>query len=206
MGRYRSLVREDAANATRAAILSHARELFLRRGYADVTVSEIAGAARVATQTIYSSVGGKAAIFAELLQPAIRDPLSQQVNANARETDDPRQVVAMVAAGTRQAHEQYWDILYHLIRTAPGDAASQQAIGTAVEKCLRGLRGIAERLAELDALQEDVHQAIDTLWFYFGQNAWFSLVGDRGWSFDRAEAWLLEAACRELLAVPPPRN
>ena len=44
--------------------------------------------------------------------------------------------------------------------------------------------------------------AVDTLWFYFGQNSWCSLVGERGWTFDRAEQWLLRAASRDLLAHP----
>jgi hypothetical protein len=37
------------------------------------------------------------------------------------------------------------------------------------------------------------------LWFFFGPNAWYSLVGDRGWTFDQAEQWLLEAVRRDLL-------
>jgi hypothetical protein len=34
----------------------------------------------------------------------------------------------------------------------------------------------------------------DLLWFHFGQQAWFTLVGDRGWTFDQAECWLAESA------------
>jgi AcrR family transcriptional regulator len=180
--------------------------LFLQRGYAEVTVPEIAQAARVATQTVYSSTGGKAAILAELLQPAMDDPLAGEVGATIRRTGNPREVLAVAAAGTRRAHEQYWDILYHLVRLAPGDTAAQQAIDAAVAKCLDGLTGIAGRLHEMGALKEgvDCDQAVDTLWFYFGQNAWFSLVGDRGWTFDRAEAWLLDAASRDLLLPQRP--
>jgi hypothetical protein len=42
-------------------------------------------------------------------------------------------------------------------------------------------------------------RAADMLWFYFGPNAWYSLVGDRAWTFDQAESWLREAARRDLL-------
>ena len=76
--RYRSPRREDAAAATRTEILSRARDLFVTRGYAATTVPEIARAARVATQTVYASAGGKAAMFAELLRPAINDPTAAQ--------------------------------------------------------------------------------------------------------------------------------
>lgn len=42
-------------------------------------------------------------------------------------------------------------------------------------------------------------QAVDTLWFCFGQNAWCSLIGEREWTFERAEEWLREGASRDLL-------
>jgi AcrR family transcriptional regulator len=201
-GRYHSPRREDAAAATRAAILQHARELFLERGYAAATVPEIAKAARVATQTVYASTGGKAAMFAELLKPAINDPLAAEAMTAALSTDDPGRVLALCAAGARHGQERYWDIVSGLMRRPPEDALAQQAISNVADKCLEALTGIAQRLAELDALKPGISlgQAVDTLWFYFGQNAWCSLIGERGWTFDQAEEWLREAASRDLLA------
>ena len=201
-GRYHSPRREDAAAATRAAILQHARELFLERGYAAATVPEIAKAARVATQTVYASTGGKAAMFAELLKPAINDPLAAEAMTAALSTDDPQRVLALCAAGARHGQERYWDIVYGLMRRPPEDALAQQAISNVADKCLQALTGIAQHLAELGALKPSVSlaQAVDTLWFYFGQNAWCSLIGERGWTFYQAEEWLREAANRDLLA------
>ena len=200
-GRYHSPRREDAAAATRAAILHHARELFLARGYAGTTVPEIAQAARVAPQTVYASTGGKAAMFAELLKPAINDPVAAQAMTAALRTDDPASVMALCAAAARSGQERYWDIVYGLMRRPPEDALAQQAIGNVAAKCLEALTGIAQRLADLDALKSGISlaQAVDTLWFYFGQNAWCSLVGERGWTFDQAEEWLRAAASRDLL-------
>jgi AcrR family transcriptional regulator len=201
-GRYHSPRREDAAAATRAAILHHARELFLERGYAGATVPEIAQAARVAPQTVYASTGGKAAMFAELLKPALNDPLAVEAMTAAIGTDDPVRVMALCATAARHGQERYWDIVYGLMRRPPEDALAQQAIGNVAAKCLEALTGIAERLEALGALKPGISlaQAVDTLWFYFGQNSWCSLVGERGWTFDRAETWLREAASRDLLA------
>lgn len=200
-GRYHSPRREDAAAATRAAILHHARELFLERGYAATTVPEIAQAARVAPQTVYASTGGKAAMFAELLKPAINDPVAAEAMTAALRTDDPGRVLALCAAGARSGQERYWDIIYGLMRRPPEDALARQAIGNVADKCLAALTGIARRLEDLGALKPGMTlaQAVDTLWFYFGQNAWCSLVGEREWTFDRAEEWLREAASRDLL-------
>lgn len=198
---YHSPRREDAAAATRAAILDCARSLFLARGYADVTVPEIAQAARVAVQTVYASTGGKAAILAALLQPVVNDADGADTREAVRQLTDSHLVVAAAATGTRRVHERHWDILWGVVRRAPGEPAAQSAIDASVAHCLEGLSGIAQRLVELGALRPgiDLPQAVDVLWFCFGQGAWFSLVGERGWTFDRAEAWLGEAATRALL-------
>jgi AcrR family transcriptional regulator len=199
--RYRSPRREDAAAATREAILSRARELFLTRGYAAVTVPEIARAARVATQTVYASTGGKAAMFAELLQPAINDPTAAEAVTAARQDVEPGRVLALCATAARSGQERYWDIVYGLMRRPPEDELAQRAIANVAAKCMEALTGIAQRLNELDALKPGIspNRGTDMLWFYFGPNAWYSLVGDRGWTFDQAEQWLLEAARRDLL-------
>ena len=44
----------------------------------------------------------------------------------------------------------------------------------------------------------DVDRAADALWFCFGFGAWRALVGECGWSFDDAEAWLCAQALRML--------
>jgi AcrR family transcriptional regulator len=202
--RYRSPRREDAAAATREAILSSARDLFLTRGYAATTVPEIARAARVATQTIYASTGGKAAMFAELLLPAINDPTAAEAMIAARQAKDPEQVLALCANAARSGQERYWDIMFGLTRRPPDDELAQQAIANVAAKCMEALTVIALRLLELGALKPGISpvRAADMLWFFFGPNAWYSLVGDRGWTFDQTEQWLLEAARRDLLKDP----
>jgi AcrR family transcriptional regulator len=202
--RYRSPRREDAAAATREAILSGARELFLTRGYAATTVPEIARAARVATQTVYASTGGKAALFAELLQPAINDPTAAQAMTAARQAADPERVLALCATAARSGQERYWEIMYGLVRRPPDDELAQQAIANVAAKCMEALGVIAQRLDELGGLKPGIGpvRAADMLWFFFGPNAWYSLVGDRGWTFGQAEEWLLDAARRDLLTEP----
>lgn len=200
-GQYRSLRRADAAAATREAIVSHARELFLERGYAATTVPEIARAARVATQTVYASTGGKAALFAELLKPAINDPTAAEAMVAARQAGDAERVLALCATAARSGQERYWDIMYGLTRHPPEDELAQQAVANVTAKCLEALSVIARRLDDLGALKPGISpaQGTDILWFYFGPSAWCTLVGDRGWTFDRAGQWLLRAARRDLL-------
>jgi hypothetical protein len=53
----------------------------------------------------------------------------------------------------------------------------------------------------LDSLSADLSHAdaVDLLWFHLGPHAWITLVGERGWPFDRARTWIAHAACRTLL-------
>jgi AcrR family transcriptional regulator len=201
--RYRSPRREDAAAATREAILRHARELFLAHGYTATTVPEIARAARVATPTVYASVGGKAAMFAELLEPAIHDPTAAEAVIAASRAEDPEHVMVLCASGARRGQEKYWDIMYHLARRPPEDDLAGQAVANVAAKCLEALTMIAGHLDDLGALKPGTGtaRAVDMLWFYFGPSAWYSLVGDREWTFDQAEQWLLQAASHDILRM-----
>src|SRR3954469_17955913 len=114
MSRYYSPRRMDAAADTRTAIMQSARKLFLARGYPDVTVAQIAAAARVAVQTVYSSTGGKTAILATLLASAVNDPPVTENLEAVWTCTDPGAIIDLTAEGTRRTHERHWDVLYGL--------------------------------------------------------------------------------------------
>lgn len=56
-----------AAVTTRTVILVAARQLFMRRGFADVAVEEVAEAAKVTKPTLYYHVGGKQKLYTDVL-------------------------------------------------------------------------------------------------------------------------------------------
>lgn len=192
----------ETAAETRAAILQSARTLFLTSGYSSVTVSQIAAAAGVAVQTVYSSAGGKTAILSALLAPAVHDPIVEEALQAVATATDPRTVLDSTAAGIRQAHERHWDILFGLLhRRGLGEPAAMEVYDQGINAFVGALAKVADRLAALDALRPEVDHtlAVDLLWFYLGQRSWFVLVGERGWDFDRAERWLADSARRALL-------
>lgn len=199
---YRSPRRAQGAAETRAAILSAAGELFITEGYSSVTVSKIASAAEVATQTVYASTGGKADILKALLAPAIEDPSVAETMRKIFETDDPHEVINATAQGTRQAHERHWRLLAALVPQCHAEPVAAEVLAAGNAEYINALTAVVERLDQMDALAPGigVPKAVDLLWFYVGQDAWFSLVGHRHWSFDDAEEWLAGAARRALLA------
>jgi AcrR family transcriptional regulator len=198
---YHSPRRAQAAKATREAIVESALALFLERGYENVTVTEIAQAASVAVPTVYASTGGKATILSTLIKPAIGDPAAHETLTAVADADEPETVIGLAAAGTRRAHERHWRVIYGLLRHTPAEAAAREVAEEGVRAYLAALDVIAGRLVELGGLRNGIDRktAVDVLWFYLGQGAWFTLVGDRGWSFDRAETWLADSARHALL-------
>jgi AcrR family transcriptional regulator len=60
---YRSALREEQARATRRRIVAAGRELFVAQGYGPTTVDAIADRAGVSRKTVFTSVGGKAAVL-----------------------------------------------------------------------------------------------------------------------------------------------
>jgi hypothetical protein len=88
------------------------------------------------------------------------------------------------------------------MRRPPEDELARQAVANVADKCREALTMIAGRLSDLGALKPGINaaRAADTLWFYFGPNAWYTLIGEREWTFDQAERWLLQAARSDLLS------
>ncbi|MFD7445032.1 TetR/AcrR family transcriptional regulator [Streptomyces sp. NPDC059909] len=200
--KYHSPRRTDAATATREAILGSAHRLFLARGYAGVTIGEIAEAAKVAVPTVYSSVGNKPGILTALLEPALTDPDIADNLAAIDASDDPRTVIELTAEGTRLTHERHWDLVYGLFyRDPPGESAVKAVLDRGADDYVQALTRVADRLVALDALRADVShaEAVDILWFHLGPHAWMTLVGERAWPFDRAQAWTARSACQALL-------
>lgn len=97
--RYDATGRRETARATRRAVLSAATALFHERGYAATTMADVAAAAGVAVQTVYSTVGGKAALLKEAYDVAIAGddepvPVSErpEILAVKAETDGVRKL------------------------------------------------------------------------------------------------------------------
>jgi AcrR family transcriptional regulator len=199
--RYHSPLRADAAAATRAAILDCARTLYIDHGYTNVTVAQIADAAGVAVQTVYASTGGKAEIMRELLIPAIRTAEAEQTLIAVAAVGDAYQVIDFAAHGTRLAHEAHWDMLEALIPQCQAEPTAAAVLASGNAEYMAALTVIADRIIELGPLRPEVdpQRVPDLLWFYVGQDAWFSLVSHRRWSFDDAERWLAAEAKRAIL-------
>ena len=60
---YHSTLRDEQAQATRRRIVRAGGELYVERGYGPTTIDAIAARAGVSRKTVFTSVGGKAAVL-----------------------------------------------------------------------------------------------------------------------------------------------
>jgi AcrR family transcriptional regulator len=197
--------REQYALTTKQAIIDAARRLFSERGYFATTVDDIAAAADVAPATVYSSTGGKQGLISEMVRLWQEDPMIAITLDAVRASTTPDEVIAKLSAAARQIRERWADVIVILLTTAPHDSGIAGQLEPASQYYRRCIEEIAQRLADLGGLREqlEVADAADILWFYFGYSGLNTLHYENGWSYDRAERWLTEQASRELLDPSP---
>jgi AcrR family transcriptional regulator len=198
---YNSVRRAQAAADTRATILATAMRLFLEHGYGKVTVADIASEASLAVPTVYTSVGGKSALLATLIDEAMRDPVVDETLSAIRECGSPHDVIAVTAHGVRVDNERYHDIVQVMTTAAAIDDAAAEILIRSDHGYRQALAHAARRVRDLNALKPglSVRRATDILWFYLGREAWHLLVSGRRWSWDDAERWLSEQTCTALI-------
>jgi len=197
---YHSPRRQQAATATRDAILGAAQDLFATQGYARTTVAQIAAAAQVAANTVYTSVGGKPQLLAAITEGGTGDPdVAETLTAVAR-TSDPAEVIRLTAAGTRRVNERRAKAVAVLLDSAQADPAAAEMLRTTVRRYREALATLARRLEDLGAVEpSDLNRAAGVFWYLFGWISWRILITDLKWSWDEAEQWLAQRGIDALL-------
>jgi AcrR family transcriptional regulator len=198
---YRSEVRARQAEDTRRLIVEAAAALFAERGYARTSVAAVAAAAGVAVNTVYTSVGGKSALIMAMSEDGAADAVAVETERRIGECAEPREILRIVADGTGQVRRRRQQTLAILLdnRTADPDVAAAADLAT---RAVRDrLRAVAARLVAVGGLREGLtrKQVEQTLWFYFGFEAWRT-VRDFGWSWQDSADWLAEQSANALLA------
>jgi len=190
--------RQRQAEQTHREILDAARKLFAHNGYAGTTVVAIADEAGVSVQTIYDSIGSKAAILTELND--LIDELAgiPEVAARIPTTTDPIELLEVPVEIIRRVMEHVGDIM----RTAL-TASEPELLRVADESRRRHRFGaglVVQRLADVGGLPPgtDVERAADIVAALCHPIFWAILLDEYGWTVDEAAAWTL-ASLRQLV-------
>ncbi len=199
--RYSSQLRQENAEATRLRIVEAARELMLERGYAATTMSDIAAAAGVAVQTLYTSCPGGKAGLAKVVYDITLAGDAQQIPQRARPEvlaiiaePEPARKLALYAAMATSIAVRIAPV-YRVLRAAAA-AAADSGVRALVDETehqhLVGSRGPAEHLAAVGALRPGLsaERAAEQIYALTSIEIYERLTGICGWKPAEYRDWL----------------
>ena len=204
---YDATGRRIAAEGTRQRILQAAHKLFLDRGYGTTTMAAVAASAGVSVETIYLSVGSKAALARYLIEtalsgtdrqvPALERPVVQEIQAES----NPHRKVRMFARVVRELQDRLAPIWAVVLEAARADSELASLITELKERHIGNMRLFVEHLAFVGALRADLSAelAADVVWATNSPEFYRLLVVERGWSGEMFESYLADAWQRLLL-------
>jgi AcrR family transcriptional regulator len=203
---YTSPLRDDQARLTRRRVIDAARDLFLSRGYTGTTVGAIAHGAAVSVQTVYNSVGNKAAVLTAVYETALAGddapvaiaerPTFQSV---LTETSARRCLTRYAALG-RELGERAAPMVAMILAEA-GNPDLRELVDIGERQRAEGTATVARHIADRFGLAPGltVDEAADILWTLTAPETTIRLVHRRGWSWERYEAWLADAMADGIL-------
>jgi len=176
----------SSSNAT-GRILDAALALIRKRGDAQVTMAQIARAARVSRQAVYLHFADRADLMiavARHLDDTLGLPAEIQRIIDA--PSGAAMIEAMVSAQARM-NPALWAVARAVDAVRRTDPAAERAWQDRLGNRLAGCRGIVERLESEGNLRTglDAAAAIDLLWTITSLRMWEDLVLERGWPPER---------------------
>jgi AcrR family transcriptional regulator len=190
-------------------ILEAALTLITKRGGADVTMAQIAKAARMSRQAVYLHFADRGDLFVAMVRYTDeRRGLEAEIQ---KIRDAPTGVEAMrrmVSLQARTNHE-IWAPAKILDAARRTDAAAERSWQDRLQHRLSGCRDIMRKVEQDGDLLPgvDVETAADLLWTITSLRMWEDLVLQRGWNAQRYEkhvfGLLLRSLTRPEDSVPP---
>lgn len=193
---YAAPRREQAARATRLAVLAAARDLFVEQGWAATTVEQVARRAGVSRPTVFA-VGSKADLLRlarDLAMAGDDGALSvAQRESFLRVTAEPdlgrRLDLLSVHVADVQARYARLDAVLH---QAAGADAELRALWETSEQQRRTGAALALTGVE-DALLPGLQRSVDLVWSLMASEPYRRLVLDSGWGHEAYVQWLARA-------------
>ncbi len=197
--------REVAAAETRREILRAARRLFAEHGYAGTSLQQIAEEAGVAVQTIYSSIGSKAALVLALNDLVDEEAGVAELGAGVLSETDPPQMIAKAIHLTRQLNQRCGDLLQVMLSAVPAEPDVAAAFADGMRRHETGIRAMTQRLGAQGALRAGTtpERAAAAFAMMTSPPSWQQLTQRAGWTFDDSEAWLTTSLTQLLLEPAP---
>lgn len=171
-------------------------------------MAAIADAAGVAVDTIFATIGTKPQIFRLLVESALSGteeavPATERAYVVAmRAEPDAARKLEIYAAAVRRIQARLAPLFDVLQQAASTDADLATLWSEISARRARNMRLLAAEPAETGQLRADlvVDEVADIVWTMNAPVVHLLLVGERGWSEERFEAFLADSWKRLLLA------
>jgi AcrR family transcriptional regulator len=204
---YRSRVRSEGAEETRARIRQAAAELFATRGYVGTTLKEVAERAGVGERTLYDNFGGKLELLRHTISMLTMGDESRVRAADrpeavtTRALEDPHEALALHVRLSTDLMDRAGDLI--LMGTAvPGaDPGLARAVERGTQAAYELNLQLAQRFAERGELRPglDVETAADILFTLCSPGVFSTLRRIRRWPQSQYYRWVLDCAEQQLL-------
>ena len=199
---YNTALRREQALVTHRRILDAARRLFIARGYAYVTMRDVAAEAGVAVQTVHAVFGTKLGLAQGIVELAFED-VDPEVLTLIRQADlaqDLMTTLRIVATSARRVQEHFADILLFMQQT--GDPQLLDIADRFDAVRVESLAPVVSALARAGVLRAGLtpKEAADLIWALTSPEWYGLLVRRREWDVNRWEENLGDTLVRLLLA------
>jgi AcrR family transcriptional regulator len=193
---YDSSRRKEQSAETRRRIIAAARELFIRRGYAQATIAQIAETAGVAVETVYAQFRNKAALLRQVWYIDFRGdedevPLFDRAEMQSILAEpDLRERIRKHAAFVTRTNRRMAPLVDALSGAAASEAGAAQMLAEWAERRIDVATKYARAAAKTGQLAIVEHDCRDILYATMDGALWHRLVVERGWSDQRYTEWL----------------
>lgn len=201
--KYVSPSREQQALATKNRMLDAAEALLIEKGFAGMTVADVARKAEVSQQTVYAVFNSKAGIITAAIEDRVmRDDRYADTIKQLHATDNPALILRSMAKLIRNIYEgnaPTFTAVYGARFVSPQLAELESELG---ELRLAKQKPILDNLVAggrlLPGLSEK--EAQDILWACTAREVYYLLVVRRGWTPERYEKYLADTLIISLLS------
>lgn len=200
---YNTGLRQEQAQITKNRILDAASRLFVKSGYSNVTVEDIALEAGVAHQTVYAVFRTKLAVAQTIIWSSFQTEGIDELMASGRQSGDVEVHIRTGAHIARRLNERFAAIVRFMRESGdPALLAEYQKIEGLRFEQIRAQ--ISSDLSTSGRLRAGITaaDAVSSIWVMTGTDLYNQLVSGRRWTPARYEEWLRDALINMLLEPP----
>lgn len=197
--RYESPMRARRAQETRAAVMAAAAGLFTANGWAGTGMRDVAKAAGVATETVYSHFSSKRVLLQAVIDVAVVGDDEQVAVAERGEfaalgQGSRPQRIAAAATLIRGINERTAAYAGVIREAAPGDEQIAEVLAATRDRQRRDVEaGLTLLLGRAPTTVET-----DEVWALMSPEVYLLLVDTADWTPDAYEAWMASLLERTL--------